>query len=476
MEIKIDDEFWFGAKENLSINLINKGLLVYSDNKDQEQKLENDTPIFVDTNVLTHYYKISFSEREKLRSKLEKYKDRIIITRQVEKEFIKNRTSIIRQFNGKLKESLIDKFNVLKKSILDLNKGNIKGIKEYVNDKVIKNDIPGLSERMSQIYDDLKKSITQAIKDTNIVERLTHEEDKVKGIIESATKENNAHEKNDKILDLLSNFKVCDNLSIEEILFLKEKYIKLNTKYQEVKSNDKVSWQYVFPGCGEKKDKSDPTGDFIIYHEILKYMKVNECNAVFLTNDIGKKDWLNLEKEQYTHYIESAYSNTNQMMYIFHAQDVLEVSYKNVFEEKSNSESRSDLRPSRRIEWNKEKQTLYEFLKIDKHEPPTESELVILYAMADNQDFAYEPINAWAVNQDLKKIGFRTITINLLTKSLINKKFIEIIENEDYNGNIILNYQFTKKGEDYLMQNFDEEDAKEKLKIPKQNPKDNLPF
>jgi len=475
MSVVINENFWFGAKENLSISLIDKGLSIYSDNVENEKKLESNTVIFLDTNVLTYYYKISFSEREKLRSVLEKYKNRIILTRQVEKEFIKNRTGIIRKFNGKLKESLIEKFKTVNKSFSDIRDGKIKGVPEYINDKVIKNDFPDLSKNLSKIYDDFIEKVAQAYQELEIEKLIKIEENKINNIIESATRENNAHEKNDKILNLLADIKICENLSSSEIDFLKRKYNELKEIYKTVKSNDTINWQFAFPGCGEKKDKEDPTGDFIIFHEVLKYMKENECNAIFLTNDVTKKDWLNSNKEQYTHYIESAYSNTNQMVYIFHAQDILGVSYKDVFDDPplpKKSIKKISKKPLTKSRWWQKRNS-----ENNRNELITDLESEVIYVIANNQDTPYAPANAWDVERELTNLGFRKVAINIIMRSLVDKNIIVIVEDEDFNGNTFSVYKFTDNGEKFIIDNFKESEAKIiEETISQSIPEDNLPF
>ena len=78
--------------------------------------------------------------------------------------------------------------------------------------------------------------------------------------------------KKDEILETLANIEICENLDSNEIKILKEKYDLLSKEYKNNKGDARVNWKYTFPGCGERKGKEDPTGDFIIFHEILKYM------------------------------------------------------------------------------------------------------------------------------------------------------------------------------------------------------------
>lgn len=82
-------------------------------------------------------------------------------------------------------------------------------------------------------------------------------------------------ERNDDLLDIIAEFKVVEKLSEAETSFLIEKFNQLKLKYDEVKpeAKDKIKWK--FPGCGENK-QGDKTGDFIIYHEILKFLKRKE--------------------------------------------------------------------------------------------------------------------------------------------------------------------------------------------------------
>ena len=96
-----------------------------------------------------------------------------------------------------------------------------------------------------------------------------------------------------------------------------------------------MNWKFTFPGCGDKKE--DPYGDFIIYHEIIKFLKTNNQDAVFLTNDVEKNDWLLRRKAElipYTHYIINSFSLSENTLFIFHAKDKIRVSYSPVYIDK----------------------------------------------------------------------------------------------------------------------------------------------
>ncbi|PVV55718.1 PIN-like domain-containing protein, partial [Chryseobacterium sp. HMWF035] len=81
----------------------------------------------------------------------------------------------------------------------------------------------------------------------------------------------------------------------------------------------------IFPGLGDIKDKpDDPYGDFIIYHEMMKYMLSKNTEIIFLTFDNTKGDWMSKSKAPYIHYVENMYINTNEIIYILDAERILE--------------------------------------------------------------------------------------------------------------------------------------------------------
>lgn len=95
--MKIDKDFFFDATAKLTVAISNSALRKYASNFDACSKLEGDLPILLDTNILLGYYGMSQTEKEKLIEFLDKLKDRIILTKQVEEEFLKNRLTVIKK-------------------------------------------------------------------------------------------------------------------------------------------------------------------------------------------------------------------------------------------------------------------------------------------------------------------------------------------------------------------------------------------
>jgi hypothetical protein len=141
-------------------------------------------------------------------------------------------------------------------------------------------------------------------------------------------------EREDPLLSVLANLNFTEELSIEEIEFIKLHYDELNSEYDKNKGNQKEFFKYTFPGSGDKKE--NPTGDLVIYHEMLKYMKVNQTDVIFLTNDTEKNDWLLRQQSElipFTHYIISAFQNTERSLFILQARDKIRLTYSPIYTE-----------------------------------------------------------------------------------------------------------------------------------------------
>ena len=86
----LSEEFCF--KTNYIIPDVDKHwecLKKYSNETERINNRKDNFKIFVDTNFLLKYYEISLESRRKLFDYINKNKNRIVITKQVEKEFIK---------------------------------------------------------------------------------------------------------------------------------------------------------------------------------------------------------------------------------------------------------------------------------------------------------------------------------------------------------------------------------------------------
>ncbi|MFW0739881.1 PIN-like domain-containing protein [Flavobacterium sp. T12S277] len=309
--MKINKDFYFNPFAKLTVAISNSALRKYANNFDSCSKLEGELPILLDTNILLGYYGMSQTEKEKLVEFLDKLKDRIFLTKQIEEEFLRNRLTVIKKdFFGPLNKISEDYLKV---------KGDIEGLLKNFRDnkkKILSQDYPDLFNKLQEIEEEVKATLND---DTFIKQ--------IKDRVEETTSNNKNIALIDGLLEKVSKFKITEALEEEEVNFLTEEYEKQVTAYKNEKEVSR--WKIALPGCGETKE--DAIGDYIIYHEALKYMKEHNTSIIFLTNDVTKGDWLQFDKNPHNHYIEQTYRLTEEIFYIIHAEKTLtEISFENI--------------------------------------------------------------------------------------------------------------------------------------------------
>ena len=296
----INKETSFYAKKSLySIEKYSECLEKYSKNFDKEVSLKSKSLIFLDTNVLLRYYSISFTAREKLFNFIKNNSKRIIISSQVQHEFLKNREDVIQKFFEQVTNRIPK----------DFNSDIVNKMKSFLEThKIVLKDYPFVETGIEKYQVELEKLLTK-LNETSEQKRKEH--------INLIFK--------DKFLDLLNTCNTIENLSIEEIKSIKDDFdiLRKNIKSENV---DTVlnKTAPIFPGLGDIKGKPEyPYGDFIIFHEIMKYMIETKNDIIFLTFDNTKGDWMTKSKTSYLHYIQNMYANTNQIIYILDAERTL---------------------------------------------------------------------------------------------------------------------------------------------------------
>lgn len=329
--VEIDTQNLFETGKHFSISICQTALKKYTEKLECALNFDENIPIFLDTNVLLDYYKISFSERNELRKFFESNKDRIYLTKQIEKEFLTHRIDHIRSYLKSL-DDFVNSYKNIKTEIERLKNGEIKGFDHYINKNVIlKNDYQDLRTELSNFNETIKQKLQDLFSQTDFEEQIIEKEQKIEEIRKRLEGQADI-ERNDPLLSIVSEFKIVDELSNTEIENIRNQFDNLKTKYDEVKSDQNLNWKFTFPGCGDKKD--DPYGDFIIYHEIIKFLKTQNGDAIFLTNDVEKNDWLLRKKTEltpYTHYIINSYALSESSLFILHAKDKIRVSYSPIY-------------------------------------------------------------------------------------------------------------------------------------------------
>jgi len=311
---KISADFNFKSAKILSLPKTSEAYALFANNFEKAMALSVDFKyIFLDTNVLLNYYGMSKSEKGKLLDFFKLNKDRIFLTSQVEKEFLRNRL-------GTIKKDLDAPLESLHKDYQSSCSAAKNAIKSYMDSRknTFSNDFPSIWEQLQNVSENL--------------DVLLNDTDLNAAIINAGKETTIAHKNislDDELLKVASLFNITPPLSTEEIDIIKKDYDELYNLYEAGPAKDQ--WKLVFPGSGDKKEKpNDPYGDFIIYHEIIKKMSEFDTDAIFLTNEKSKSDWINSDKSPIIHYVNKTFSLTNKILYILHAEKPLKVSFENI--------------------------------------------------------------------------------------------------------------------------------------------------
>lgn len=295
-----EDVGFYAKMKQSSISGYKECIDKFSKNFEKEVSLKTKTKIFLDTNVLLRYYSISFTARAKLFNFLKDNKDRIVLTHQVQLEFLRNREDIIQKFFEQ----------VTSKIPKDFNTDIVNKMKAFLDQhKVVLKDYPFVEPGIENYQNELE-TLLKKLNDAVEEKRIEHVDLVVK----------------DDFLTLLSSCLTSSDLNQEEVKIIKSKFDLLS---KDVSINNIDSFfnkpNGAFPGLGDIKNKpDDPYGDFIIFHEILKFMIEKECDSIFLTFDNTKGDWMNKNKSPHLHYVQNVYSNTGKILYIVNAERALE--------------------------------------------------------------------------------------------------------------------------------------------------------
>lgn len=317
-----------------SISGTQNAFAYYKDHKKLQNELyKSSTPIAIDTNVLQELYSISFKERTAFLKFINENAHRIIITSQVQKEYMCHRVDAIQSFIKTLKdvEGFPKKVQDALKQAFDVA---LNQLKSNGNRPIVSSDMVGVPDYIKDIRDFLEQN-----KFTD--EFLTNLDTKFEPLIESVKKgveqslSKAVYELDDPVLAALSKTTILSELNSEEKEFLTGKYQSLLEEFNKNKLDNSRKDLYTFPGCGDRKkikEGRDPLGDFYIYHELLSYMWHENKDVVFLTNDVTKSDWIQQNGKPFNHYIVDTYINTGHMLYIFNARDFTTLSFEAVAE------------------------------------------------------------------------------------------------------------------------------------------------
>jgi hypothetical protein len=204
----------------------------------------------VDTNVLLDLYRYHSSTRQALLDSLNGFKGRAWISHQVADEFFRNRNSVIL--------SSTSSFNEAEKNLAEVKRLIEEPVKRLKSSRIIPDEVGiGLETRISEA-----------------IEKAGSEISKIRSKFPDYTK-------NDPILE-----KICDLFdSSVGPQFDKDAFSEIIKEAKRRKENK------IPPGFKDhNKDGDKPYGDYIIWRQILDYVKEIKRPLIFVTSE-EKDDW-----------------------------------------------------------------------------------------------------------------------------------------------------------------------------------------
>lgn len=297
-------------------------------NRDEWVYEENKMPIFLDTCVLLNLYDISETERVEFIKFIRKNKDRIYISSQVQREYIRRRIQSVKGFKERVDKTKNDIQSTLTK-LAATYQNEKDGITNLVNRNLIKYGMPQVVSKLKELDDFLKQPVYNA----ELQEKIKQCSDFVSQHIDEECEKcwrNADFEYIDPVQEAITEANLLPSLDLEEQKYIVELYKSLRTAYDALKAGSKELETITFPGAGDKDkpvdapiEESVAWGDLYIYHEMLRFMKENNTDVVFMTCDITKKDWIKIDHRAFVHYIVNGYEMTGHLMYILDADGVV---------------------------------------------------------------------------------------------------------------------------------------------------------
>lgn len=310
-QVKIgpDFSFWTSLKD---IATEQKACEYYEANLPRFEKdasfIKSDVIIVIDANVLLYLYTLPVSKRDGILKYIENNKDRVYIPGQVVSEYLKHRSNYISSAQETLRTLVGDLEDAINDLTIYGKKTLYNKLEAFQQQAIIKNEMPSVIEKIETWWKTIEDSLDTADKNKeDVLKELKAKVEEAEQAISSLTK--------DKVLETVLCAKNLEPLSEEEKSYLQDLYTILLNQFKE----EKEKIRYTFPGCGDKKKLEsgfDPCGDFYIYHEILAIMKEVDCDAMFITKDVTKSDWVHPNRLPFMHYLFDEFSHTGHMINI----------------------------------------------------------------------------------------------------------------------------------------------------------------
>lgn len=284
---------------------------------------DNQTIIFLDTNILLGAYALSKLEKKALVKFIENNKKRIVIASQVDKEYQKHRLELISSYDKKLTQLNKDTKGVIGTCLKSLNGEAIGMIKSLSGNHLLKYDFSEEYQALKKILDDMQTYHDCLKEDRDKISSslMAFQENLSRSLQPGSTDVANMYME-DELLQAVAQCIILPSLADSEIEYIKKKYAECLEVFNKNKTATIGRYRFAFPGCGDrKKDETEgrfKESDMVIYHEMLKFLQEKDKNVIFLTFDITKSDWAPGKEYNgaFLHYIENQYVKTGHVIYI----------------------------------------------------------------------------------------------------------------------------------------------------------------
>lgn len=347
--VKPTEEFQIGWKccfrgEGFTVGETEKALTAYNDRKQtNEQWLYHaKTPIFLDANVLLNIYMDAVPQRGSMLKFLEDNKDRIYITDQVQTEILRHRLEFIDTYRNKLTPSASAFRENIKTFELKLT-DNLQRFSQILDKPEFVDSLPQTSDLVSKLQKFQKEHEMFTDEYKSLQEQLVKIKEQFEIEYHTLYEKVNI-EYNDHILEAISKLNILPPLNPKEIDFTKSRYKLLRERYKQ--GSGECADYLRFPGSGDSAkdddDTKEPWGDLLIYHQILSFMAKYGSDAIFITNDKSKRDWMKKDGSQYSYYVVDSYHNTGHILFIVPVTDFLPKGYSSELREIYDDDSIGD--------------------------------------------------------------------------------------------------------------------------------------
>ncbi len=278
---------------------------IYKIYSDSAYQLDQKHRLIFDTNVLLGYYQLPSPAQKALKKFIINNLGRIYCSTQIKKEFVRNHRSVQKSFAKSICiDATATKFEFIEKTIQNYYDDNELLLQAYPNFKL------GLENNLLEVRLNAQQYVQKSTSKTKALRKFY---------------------KDNEWFDLVDQIPLIPALPKSNVRQLEQEFDALQAQISvQIQDPTEEQFKYFFsknpslkfPGYADLlKKRLRPYGDFIIYHEILHWIKSNsfEIPPVFLTNDIAKGDWIDAKKRPYWHYLEHMYQNSQQIFFIFHA-------------------------------------------------------------------------------------------------------------------------------------------------------------